>query len=107
MPSTLAFQLAAFQLAAPQLAAFQLAAPQLAAFQLACAHDAFAFTYSFQLTASKVLAPVSASVFRKALKPSFGFGGLSIDAATPASISPTPAALAASFGREFAESIRA
>src|SRR3954449_350289 len=99
MLSTLAFQLAAFQLASAQLAAFQLASAQLAEAQLACDHEAFALTYSFQLTASKLLPPVSGSLFTNCWKPSFGFGGASIVDATPASISPTPPAPAASFGR--------
>jgi len=80
-----------------QLAAAQLASAQLAAFQLAAA----------QLAESNTLEPVSGLVATNLYSPAFGFGGSSTVDATRASISPTPAALPLTFGREFAASMSA
>src|SRR5438105_1807688 len=99
MLSTLLDQLASFQLASAQLASFQLASAQLASLQLACAHEAPLFRYWAQLAASKERDPVTTLVPTNLYRPTFGFGGLSIVDATPASISPTPPALSLTFGR--------
>src|SRR5215208_1294674 len=99
MLSTLAFQLAAFQLASAQLAAFQLASAQLASAQLACDQEALVETNAFQLAASNAREPVIESRLTNWFRPTFGFGGVSIIAAPPASIAPTPPSPPAALGR--------
>src|SRR3954463_10819068 len=92
-------QLASFQLASAQLASFQLASAQLASLQLACAHEAPVFRYSAPLAAANGGGRGTRLLLTTLKRPPSGFGGWLIEAATAASISPTPPALSLTFPR--------
>ena len=100
-PSRLLDQFACDQDAEAQLACAQEALAHDALAQFACDQLAFAATKLAQLAWSNVGEPVTGSALTKALKPSFGSGGVkSRLAAAAASISPTPLPTPpAAFGR--------